>query len=62
MLLLFLLYKTIKQTTGDIRMFLVLSLLTLSLNMGYAIKTSILFGIVLIMLHNSNKKEIHEKT
>jgi len=58
MVLLFLLYKTIKQTTGDIRMFLVLSLLTLSLNMGYAIKTSILFGIVLIMLHNSNKGNI----
>jgi len=61
MILLFLFYKTIKQTTGDIRMFLVLSLFTLSLNMGYAIKTSILFGIVLIMLHNSNKKELYEK-
>jgi len=61
MVLLFLLYKTIKQTTGDIRMFLVLSLLTLSLNMGYALKTSILFGIVLIMLHNSNQREVSEK-
>lgn len=61
MILLFLFYKTMKQTTGDIRMFLVLSLFTLSLNMGHAIKTSILFGIVLIMLHNSNKRELYEK-
>lgn len=60
--LLYLFYKTIKLTKGDIRMFIILSLFTLSLNMGYAIKTSILFGIVLIMIHNSNKKAIGEKT
>lgn len=59
--LLYLLYKTIKLTKGDIRMFLILSLFTLSLNMGYAIKTSILFGIVLIMIHNSNQREVSEK-
>lgn len=59
--LLYLFYKTIKLTKGNIRMFIILSLFTLSLNMGYAIKTSILFGIVLIMLHNSNQREVSEK-
>jgi hypothetical protein len=60
--LVYLLYKAIRQTSGDIRMFLVLSLFTLSLNMGYAIKTSILFGILLIMLHNSNQRKVVAKT
>jgi hypothetical protein len=44
-----------RQFDGKLKVFLIISILTLSLNFGYAIKTSILFGLVLVMLHGRHE-------
>lgn len=59
--LLLLVYKALKRTSGNTRVFVVISLFTLSLNMGYATKTSILFGIILIMVSKGSCRQSSEE-
>jgi hypothetical protein len=57
----YLFYKSVLVKNVEVKVFLLVATFVLLLNFGYAIKSSLLLGLVFIVLHNFQKENIVEK-